>query len=132
MKKNVIISLIIVSFASTSFSQSAEEAIDLLQRTYGFGARSMSMGTAYTGVADDYSSMWAFRHRYKQTQNGNLSDDKVLSLFADFENNSPPATRSSRPARKNSTGKAPGRTGYEYKAGKASCCSQTAGGHNSF
>lgn len=40
------------------FAQFAEDATMLLENQYGFGAKSIAMGTAFTAVADDYSATY--------------------------------------------------------------------------
>jgi len=50
--------LIIISFVTLSFAQTAEEAVNLLENQDGFGVRAAALGNAYTGVADDYSAIY--------------------------------------------------------------------------
>jgi len=56
MKKYIFI----LSIFSTInlFAQFAEDAVTLLDNQYGFGAKSIAMGTAFTAVADDYSATY--------------------------------------------------------------------------
>ncbi|MBN2366671.1 MAG: hypothetical protein EH225_12260 [Calditrichaeota bacterium] len=42
----------------TGWSQSAVDAIRIMDNQIGFGARAMGMGGAYTGIADDYSAVF--------------------------------------------------------------------------
>jgi long-subunit fatty acid transport protein len=50
--------LILMLLSGTVFAQYAADAIAIADQTYGFGARSEAMGTAYTGIADDYSAIY--------------------------------------------------------------------------
>jgi len=56
MKKYIII----ISLLGTLnlIAQYAEDATMLLENQYGFGAKSIAMGTAFTAVADDYSATY--------------------------------------------------------------------------
>jgi len=56
MKKYIFIFSIFSSI--NLFAQFAEEAAALLNNQYGFGAKSIAMGTAFTAVADDYSATY--------------------------------------------------------------------------
>jgi long-subunit fatty acid transport protein len=56
MKKYIFVACL---FSSISlFAQFAEDAVTLLDNQYGFGAKSIAMGTAFTAVADDYSATY--------------------------------------------------------------------------
>ena len=56
--KTIKLSIILLLFTTLSFSQSAEEAVDLLENQTGVGIRAAGLGNAYTGVADDYSAIY--------------------------------------------------------------------------
>jgi long-subunit fatty acid transport protein len=56
MKK--IILLIVLFVALNLHAQFAEDATALLDNQYGFGTKSIAMGTAFTAVADDYSATY--------------------------------------------------------------------------
>ena len=56
MGKYLSIILLFISF--NIYAQFAEDATELLDLQYGFGAKGVSMGTAFTGVADDYSAIY--------------------------------------------------------------------------
>lgn len=56
MKKYILFLGLFVSL--NVFSQFAEETTMLLENQYGFGAKSIAMGTAFTSVADDYSATY--------------------------------------------------------------------------
>ncbi len=58
MKSILITVFTIMVTGSLLYSQSAEEAVNLLHDMHGFGARAQSMGNAFTGVADDYSAVY--------------------------------------------------------------------------
>jgi len=58
MRKYFLFFTIVLIVNSTSFAQYAEDAVDLLNNQYGFGAKSIAMGSAFTGVADDYSAIY--------------------------------------------------------------------------
>ncbi len=51
-----LLSIFILSSVSSAWSQSAPDAIRILDNEIGFGGRALGMGGAYTGVADDYSA----------------------------------------------------------------------------
>jgi len=56
MRKYLIIVLLCI--CTNSNAQYANETSEILESQYGFGARSIGMGSAYTGVADDYSAIY--------------------------------------------------------------------------
>ena len=56
MKKIIFIISIVSSM--TLFGQFAEDAAALLENQYGFGAKSIGMGSAFTAVSDDYSAIY--------------------------------------------------------------------------
>ncbi len=59
MKSAKYVTLIIVlGMAAWGFSQSAFDAVRIVQDETGFGARALGMGGAYTSVADDYSAIY--------------------------------------------------------------------------
>jgi long-subunit fatty acid transport protein len=60
MKQKIrwLIVLTVFICAQSGFGQFAEDAVNILDHLYGFGARSISMGTAFTAVADDYSAIY--------------------------------------------------------------------------
>lgn len=58
MRTIKIILIVLVGLSSIATAQYAEDAVGILENNYGFGARSISMGSAFTGVADDYSAIY--------------------------------------------------------------------------
>ena len=56
MKKNIF--LIVLFGAFSLCAQFAEDAAALLDNQYGFGAKSIAMGSAFTAVSDDYSAIY--------------------------------------------------------------------------
>jgi hypothetical protein len=59
ISKLIIILLITgIAFPNILFSQSEEDARRLSYLGMGFGARALGLGTAYTGVANDYSAVY--------------------------------------------------------------------------
>jgi long-subunit fatty acid transport protein len=50
--------MILGIFLTLGFSQSTEDAIRITETMQGFGARALSLGGAYQGVADDYSAIY--------------------------------------------------------------------------
>jgi long-subunit fatty acid transport protein len=56
MKKYIFV--ISIFTAANMFAQFAEDAATLLENQYGFGAKSIAMGTAFTAVSDDYSATY--------------------------------------------------------------------------
>ncbi len=58
MVRKVLFTGLILLLATILQAQFAEDAANLLDNTRGFGARATAMGTAYTGVADDYSAIY--------------------------------------------------------------------------
>ncbi|MFC2088496.1 OmpP1/FadL family transporter [Calditrichota bacterium] len=58
MQKIIGIVLSVLFLTANICAQFAEDATDLLNSQYGFGARSISMGGAFSGVADDYSAIY--------------------------------------------------------------------------
>lgn len=58
MKKIFIITISLLFINLNLYGQFAEDATDLVNNQYGFGARSISMGSAFSGVADDYSAIY--------------------------------------------------------------------------
>ena len=58
LKTRYLLILLICALGQSGYGQFAEDAVDILDKLYGFGARSISMGTAYTAVADDYSATY--------------------------------------------------------------------------
>ncbi len=56
MRKYLGLLFLLISINTNA--QYANETSELLDNQYGFGARSIGMGSAYTGVADDYSAIY--------------------------------------------------------------------------
>ena len=56
MKQFIIIFLLLI--CTTIYAQDAGEASSLLDNQYGFGAKSIAMGGAFTAVSDDYSAVF--------------------------------------------------------------------------
>jgi long-subunit fatty acid transport protein len=54
----VLVFVILFLFAGTSFSQYKEDAYRLSYLGTGIGARALGMGTAFTGIADDFSAAY--------------------------------------------------------------------------
>jgi long-subunit fatty acid transport protein len=57
MKWRLFIWLIVINTAVLT-AQTSEEAVNLIDNQQGFGIRSEAMGSAYTGLADDYSAIY--------------------------------------------------------------------------
>jgi long-subunit fatty acid transport protein len=53
-----LIFIIGIFSSMTLFGQFAEDAAALLENQYGFGAKSIGMGSAFTAVSDDYSAIY--------------------------------------------------------------------------
>ena len=58
MKRISVIFWILIIFGATGFAQNAFDAVRIVQDENGFGARALSMGGAYAGVADDYTAIY--------------------------------------------------------------------------
>jgi long-subunit fatty acid transport protein len=58
MKNLILTTLFTLLTIQLSFSQTAEDAINLISNESGFGIRAGSMGNAYSAVADDYSAVY--------------------------------------------------------------------------
>ena len=56
MKK--VIFLFVITICFNLNAQFAEDAAALLDNQYGFGAKSIAMGSAFTAVSDDYSAIY--------------------------------------------------------------------------
>jgi len=56
MKKYLNIALLLIN--TSLYAQYAEDAADLVDSQYGFGAKSIAMGSAFISVADDYSAAY--------------------------------------------------------------------------
>jgi long-subunit fatty acid transport protein len=50
--------LFLIGYFHNGYGQFASDAVEILDNLYGFGARSIAMGTAYTAIADDYSATY--------------------------------------------------------------------------
>jgi len=53
-----LIVVIVLGMMNSGFSQSAFDAVRIVQDEIGFGARALGMGGAYTAVANDYSAIY--------------------------------------------------------------------------
>ena len=58
MKNLILTTLLTLLSIQLTFSQTAEDAINLISNENGFGIRAGSMGNAYSAVADDYSAVY--------------------------------------------------------------------------
>ena len=56
MKKHIFLIIFFGTFSL--YAQFAEDAAALLDNQYGFGAKSIAMGSAFTAVSDDYSAIY--------------------------------------------------------------------------
>jgi len=57
--KSFILAISLLIFVSTfSYAQFIEDALRFIQPNTGTGARSLGIGGAYTGVADDFTAVW--------------------------------------------------------------------------
>ena len=95
--KTILSTLFTVIFATALFSQSAEEAVNLLEDHDGFGIRAAGMGNAYSGVADDYSAIYwnpAGLGLIKQTEFSIGFYNKVFNSSVIYENNLTESDRS--------------------------------------
>ena len=54
----VVTATLIVSYPTSVQSQTAADAIRIINNETGFGARAMAMGGAYTAVANDFSAIY--------------------------------------------------------------------------
>ena len=57
-KLTIILIFAVVFLANTVFTQSEEDARRLSYLGLGYGARALGLGTAFTGVANDYSAVY--------------------------------------------------------------------------
>ncbi len=58
MKNLILTTLLTLLSIQLTYSQTAEDAINLISNENGFGIRAGSMGNAYSAVADDYSAVY--------------------------------------------------------------------------
>jgi long-subunit fatty acid transport protein len=56
--RTILTILLTAAFLTNLASQTAEEAVNLLEDEQGFGARATALGNAYTALADDYSAIY--------------------------------------------------------------------------
>ena len=56
--KNLKLTLIVLTIATSMFAQTPDEAINLLENETGVGVRAMGMGNAFVAVANDYTATY--------------------------------------------------------------------------
>ena len=73
MKKILMGLILAVGFSGQSFAQFPEDALRFATPGVGVGARSLGMGNAYTGVANDYSALYWNPAGLAQSEHGEFS-----------------------------------------------------------
>ncbi len=73
MKHKTIISILLILISYTTFAQFPEDALRYSSLGIGVGARSLGLGTAYTGISNDYSAIYWNPAGLAQLQNSEFS-----------------------------------------------------------